>query len=193
MNRNIYSVDMLIKHRISRPIKQESLSIWLLESWQGGSFPPCCALGLNCRNYQIIGKMRFLGFQGYCNTVRKMQDLATMGEKTGYFSVQFAFSKHAQKPRKWLKTVLFSTFGLLESLKKAVKKRFKTSLNNYFANSWNCTVFCIGRMHKGCWYCCLRSADVPMILACRNPLNRLRLQRSIAIVWVSSAGIVRNS
>ena len=43
--------------------------------------------------------------------------------------------QYAQKPRKWLKTVLFSTFGLLESLKKAVKNAFNTSLNNYFANS----------------------------------------------------------
>jgi len=56
-----------------------------------------------------------------------MQDLATMGEKTGYFSVQFAFSKHAQKPRKWLKYVLFSTFGLLESAKIAKKIAFNYS------------------------------------------------------------------
>ena len=43
--------------------------------------------------------------------------------------------QYAQKPRKWLKTVLFSTFGLLESAKKAVKNAFNTSLKRHFANS----------------------------------------------------------
>lgn len=134
--------------------------IWLLESWQGRLFRPCCALGLNYRNCQIIGKMRFLGFQRYCNTVRKKQDLATMGEKTGYFSVQFAFSKHAQKPRKWLKIVLFSTFGLLKRAKKVKKIAFNYSWNGYFAKSWICTEYCIVKMHKGLFYCCFRSAVV---------------------------------
>lgn len=90
-----------------------------------------------------------------------MQDLATMGEKTGYFSVQFAFSKHAQKPRKPHKTVLFSPFDLLESLKKAKKTAFNTSLKRHFANSLDCAVFCIGKMHKG-----LLILLLPLLLFC---------------------------
>ena len=101
----------------------------------GGGFRPRCPLVLNCRKCQIIGKMRFLGFQGYFCTVRETQDLTIKGRKTGVFFRTIRIVHIIQKPRKWLKTVLFSTFGLLESLKKAVKNAFNTSLNNYFANS----------------------------------------------------------
>ena len=93
----------------------------------GAVFRPCCALGLNFRNCLLIAKMKFLDSKRYCYRGWKMQDLATIGEKTGYFSVQFAFSKHAQKPRKWLKYVVFSTFGLLKRAKKAKKIAFNYS------------------------------------------------------------------
>ena len=97
--------------------------------------------------------------------------------------------QYAQKPRKRLKTVLFSTFGLLKRAKKAKKIAFNYSWNGYFAKSWICTEYCIVNMHKGmCWYCCCRcccSAD----FICWNPLNRLRLQRSIADVLGLIAGI----
>lgn len=126
---------MLIKHRHNRPIKQESLLFWLLESWQGGNKPPCCAFGLNYRNCLLIAKMKFLGGQGYFCTVRETQDLTSKGRKTGVFFRAIRIVHIIQKPRKWLKTVLFSTFGLLESPKKAVKKRFNTSLKRHFAKS----------------------------------------------------------
>lgn len=81
-----------------------------------------------------------LGFQGYCNTVRKTQDLTIKGRKTGVFFRTIRIVHIIQKPRKPHKTVLFSAFGLLESLKKAVKNGLNTSLNGYFAKSLNCTV-----------------------------------------------------
>ena len=101
----------------------------------GAVFRPCCPLVLNYRKYQKIPKTRFLGGQGYFCTVRETQDLTIKGRKTGVFFRTIRIVHIIQKPRKWLKTVLFSTFGLLESLKKAVKNAFNTSLNNYFANS----------------------------------------------------------
>ena len=36
------------------------------------------------------------------------------GRKNGVFFRTITHRQYAQKPRKWLKTVLFSTFGLLE-------------------------------------------------------------------------------
>ena len=101
----------------------------------GAVFRPCCALDSNYRNYLLIAKMKFLGGKRYCYRGWNTQDLATNVRKTGVFFRTIRIVHIIQKSRKWLKYVLFSTFGLLKSAKIAKKTAFNTSLNNYFAKS----------------------------------------------------------